>query len=159
MRYRVVFVCMILFRPIATLPQQPPNNTSQQGRASASPDLTNILDARINSEWQAIKNKDAKALGEILTDDYVGVEADMNGERYKWKALSELRESVVSDYNLSFLKVTPLCPDAAFARYEVVVRFPRKSSLVPFEKLLVGELWVKRDGAWKSMHYQETKVK
>jgi hypothetical protein len=125
---------------------------------SPAADLTNLLDARIKAEWQAIKSKDQKAYGDLLADDFVAVEADGNGERYKSKAQSELQQSTVSDYTLSFLKVTPLCTDAAFARYEVFIRFPPKSA-VPFEKLLVGEIWVKRDGQWKALHYQESRVK
>jgi hypothetical protein len=54
--------------------------------------------------------------------------------------------------------VTSLGPEAAFVRYEVFIKFPPKS-LVPFEKLLVGEVWVKREGQWKALHYQETRVK
>jgi len=132
-----------------------------QSAASKSPvpaDLTNLLEAKIKAEWQAIKSKDQKAYGDLLTDDFVAVEADGGGERYKWKAQSELQQSAVNDYTLSFLKVTSLCSDAAFARYEVFIKFPPKSA-VPFEKILVGEIWVKREGQWKALHYQETRVK
>ncbi len=91
---------------------------SQDGaRSTPEADLAKLLDAKIKAEWQAIKNKDQKAYGELLTDDYVAVEADGGGERYKWKALSELQQSTVTDYTLSFLKVTTLCSDAAFVRY------------------------------------------
>jgi len=138
--------------------QQPEGKSGESAKSMASPELVNLLDAKIQAEWEAIKNKDQKALGELLTDDFIGVEADREGERYKWKALAELQNSAVTDYTLSFLKVTQLCVDAAFVRYEVFVRFPPKST-VRFEKILVGEVWVKRDGVWKSMHYQETKVK
>ncbi len=134
--------------------QQPERGTSH----TAQTELTNLLDAKIKAEWESIKNEDQKALGELLTDDYVAVEADGGGERYKWKALSELQQSTVTDYTLSFLKVSTLCSDAAFVRYEVFVRFPPKSA-VPFEKILVGEIWVKREGHWKALHYQETRVK
>src|SRR6516225_7693885 len=133
-------------------PQSPP------AKLFAPAEFTNLLDAKIKAEWQAIKTKDQKAYGDLLADEFVGVEADGNGERYKSKALSELQQSVVSDFTLSFLKVTPLCTDAAFARYEVFIKFPPKSA-VPFEKLLVGEIWVKREGQWKALHYQETRVK
>jgi len=138
--------------------QQPQAGTSQPTRSTPQAGLTKLLDAKIKAEWQAIKNKDQKAYGELLTEDYAAVEADGGGERYKGKALSELQQSTVTDYTLSFLKVTTLCPDAAFARYEVFIRFPPKS-VVPFEKILVGEIWVKRDGQWKALHYQETRVK
>jgi len=138
--------------------QKPQGTNKPAAKAAAAQDLTNLLDGRIKAEWQAIKAKDQKALGELLTEEYVGVEADAQGERYKWKALSELQQSSVADATLSFLKVTQLCPDAALARYEVFIKFPPKSA-VPFEKVLVGEIWVKRDGQWKSLHYQETRVK
>ena len=131
---------------------------SQAAKSAAPADLTNVLDARIKVEWEAIKNKDKKAYGELLTDDYIAVEADGGGERFKWQAVRELEQSVVTDYTLSFLKVTPLCPDAAFVRYESFIRFPPKST-VRFEKILVGEIWVTRGGQWKAVHYQETRVK
>jgi len=138
--------------------QQPASVSGRTAKAAAQIDLTNLLDAKINAEWEAIKNRDQKAYGEALTDDYIAVEADGGGERYKSKALSELQQSSVTDYTLSFLKVTSLCSDAAFVRYEVFIRFPPKS-VVPFEKILVGEIWVKRDVQWKVLHYQETRVK
>src|SRR6516162_1044644 len=87
--------------------QQP---QSAPSTSAAPADLTNLLETKIKAEWQAIKSKDQKAYGDLLTEDFVAVEADSNGERYKWKAQSELQHSAVSDYALSFLKVTPLCP-------------------------------------------------
>jgi hypothetical protein len=138
--------------------QNQQGTAGQTARPAAPPELTNLLDAKIKAEWQAIKDKDPKAYGDLLTEEYVAVEADGGGERYKWKALSELQESAVADFTLSFLKVTPLCTDAAFARYEVFIKFPPKAA-VRFETILVGEIWVKREGQWKALHYQETRVK
>jgi len=142
----------------AAQPQEPAVKPPEWQKSNAPQELVDLMDGKIKAEWDAIKNKDPKALGALLTDDFIGVEADREGERYKWKALAELQNSAVTDYTLSFLKVTQLCADAAFVRYEVFIRFPPKST-VRFEKIMVGEVWVKRDGAWKSMHYQETRVK
>ena len=163
MRNWMLCSCIALALPCFAFAQQPAAAGKAAARtpsenAMAQPKLAELLDAKIKAEWQAIKNKDQKAYGELLTDDYVAVEADGGGERYKWKALSELQESAVTDYTLSFLKVTSLCPDAAFVRYEVFIKFPPKSAM-RFEKILVGEVWVKRDGQWKELHYQETRVK
>ena len=158
MRIQIVWVCSALMMGGFAFAQKPQGTNKPDAKASAAQDLTNLLDARIKAEWQAIKSKDQKALGDLLTEEYVRVEADAQGERYKWKALSELQQSSVADTTLSFLKVTQLCPDVAFARYEVFIKFPPKSA-VPFEKVLVGEIWVKREGQWKSLHYQETRVK
>lgn len=147
----VLVVGQLTFRELAS-------TTRQAAKSKAQTDLTNLLDTRIKAEWEAIKIKDEKAYGELLADDYIAVEADGGGERFKWKALSELKQSVVSDYSLSFLKVTELCPGTAFARYEAFIKFPSKST-VRFEKILVGEVWVSRGDQWKALHYQETRVK
>jgi hypothetical protein len=158
MRNEFAWACAALVLVGFFFERNPQGATSQPAKPAAQSELANLLDARIKAEWQAIKDKDQKAYGDLLTEEYVAVEADGGGERYKWKALNELQQSTVADYALSFLKVTPLCPDAAFARYEVFIKFPAKST-VPFEKILVGEIWVKREGQWKALHYQETRVK
>jgi len=155
---RIAALCAFSLLGSFAFAQQPQEAPKQPAKSEASSELTNLLDAKIKAEWEAIKKKDQKAYGDLLTDDFVGVEADNNGERYKWKALSELEQSTVADYTLSFFKVTSLCPDAAFVRYEVFIRFPPQS-LVKFEKILVGEIWVKRDNQWKVLRYQETRVK
>jgi len=158
MRKKIGWACAAFLLGCSVFGQQPQGGTNQPPKSTGAAELTNLFDAKIKAEWEAIKNRDQKAYGELLTDDFVGVEADGGGERYKWKALSELQESAVTDYTLSFLKVTSPCPDAAFVRYEVFVKFPPKSA-VRFEKILVGEVWVKRAGQWKELHYQETRVK
>jgi hypothetical protein len=163
MRCRTLFalVCLALSWPCLAR-----NAAAQSGAtagqtakpAAGSSDLTNLLDAKVKAEWEAFKKKDKKAYGDLLADDYVAIEADGDGERTKGRMLREIEHNMMTDYTLSFLKVTPLCPDVAFVRYEVFFRFPPKSA-VPFEKALIGELWVKRDGQWKALHYQETRVK
>jgi ketosteroid isomerase-like protein len=159
MRNYLILVCaLFVLRGTGVYGQEPAAKPAEWQKSNAPQELVDLIDAKLKVEWDAIKNKDAKALGELLTDDYIAVEADREGERYKWKVLAELQNSAVTDYTLSFLKVTQLCPEAAFVRYEVFVRFPPKST-VHFEKIMVGEVWVKRDNLWKSMHYQETKVK
>ena len=161
MKYFAWVCAVILLEGIAFGQQGQPQGqgaSNEPAKSATASDLGNLFEAKIKAEWQAIKDKDQKALGALLAEDFVGVEADGRGERYKWKALSELADSAVTDFTLSFLKVTPLCADAAFVRYEVFVRFPPKSA-VPFEKILVGEVWIKREGLWRALHYQETKVK
>jgi hypothetical protein len=158
MRNELALACAGLAMACFVFGQNQQGTAGQTAKPAAPPELTNLLDAKIKAEWQAIKEKNQKAYGDLLAEDYVAVEADGGGERYKWKALNELEESAVTDFTLSFLKVTPLCTDVAFARYEVFVKFPPKSA-VRFEKILVGEIWVKREGQWKALHYQETRVK
>ncbi|HKM67479.1 MAG TPA: nuclear transport factor 2 family protein [Candidatus Acidoferrum sp.] len=158
MQKYIAGTCGALLLTCFVFGQNPKATSSQPAKSTADAELTNLFDAKIKAEWQAIKSKDQKAYGDLLAEDFVAVEADGGGERYKWKALNELQQSAVADYTLSFLKVTSLCSEAAFVRYEVFIKFPPKS-VVPFEKILVGETWVKREGQWKVLHYQETRVK
>ncbi len=67
-----------------------------------------MFDAKIKAEWEALKNKDKKAYGDLLADDYQGVEVDGRGERTKIQAINELADTNVSNYTLWGLKVIPL---------------------------------------------------
>jgi hypothetical protein len=124
--------------------------------ANAPPE--EVFQAKVKAEWEAIKNKDKKAYAEILAEDYQGVEVDSRGERNKIQALNELAESNVFNYTLFGFKFIPLGKDAAFVIYEVTMQFPPKSQ-VRYSRVYITELWMKRDGEWKEVHYQETHVK
>lgn len=117
-----------------------------------------MFEAKIKAEWEAIKNKDKKAYAELLADDYEGVEVDGKGERTKTQALIELADTNVANYTLWGYKLIPLGPDAAFVIYESTIQFPPRS-VVRFSRVYITELWVKRSGQWKELHYQETHVK
>lgn len=141
------------------LAQQPPssakNGKNEQASNSA---LKDLFEAKIKTEWEALKNKDQKAYGDLLADDYQGVEVDGRGERNKLQAINELTQQNVFNYTLWGLKVTPLGADAAFVIYEVTMQFP-PTAQIRYSRVYIGELWVKRGGEWKELHYQETRVK
>ena len=79
-------------------------------------------------------------------------------ERTKIQALNELADTNVFNYTLWGLKVIPLGPDAAFVIYESTMQFPPKSA-IRYSRVYISEVWVKRAGQWKEVHYQETHVK
>ena len=128
------------------------------GSVSGDSGLKDLFQTKIKAEWEAIKNKDKKAYAELLADDYQGVEVDGKGERTKSQALNELAEGNAFSYNLWGYKLIPLGPDAAFVIYEVTMQFAPKSD-VRYSRVYITELWVKRAGQWKELHYQETHVK
>jgi hypothetical protein len=157
-----VFACIAGLASVA-LAQQPatPAKTPESGSSSsvsADSTLKDMFDAKIKVEWDAIKNKDKKVYGDLLADDYQGIEVDGRGERTKIQALNELADTNVFNYTLWGLKVIPLGPEAAFVIYESTIQFPPKS-VVRYSRVYIGELWVKRAGQWKELHYQETHVK
>jgi Domain of unknown function (DUF4440) len=164
---RVCFVCLCMVGMFPILAQQLPAQQPQMpnafgerksGVSSEEAKLRDMWEAKVKSEWEAIKNKDRKAYGDLLADEYQGVEVDGKGERNKLQAVNELAAGNVFTYTLWGLKLIPAGPDAILVIYEVTMQFPPKSQ-VRFSRLYISELWVKRAGEWKEVHYQETHVK
>ena len=120
--------------------------------------METLFETKVKQEWEALKNRDKQAYGDLLADDYEGVEVDGRGERNKLQSINEMAELNVSNYTLWGFKVTPLSPDAVFVIYEVTMQFPPRSQ-VRYSRVYIGELWVKRGGHWRELHYQETHVK
>jgi len=125
---------------------------------SADSGLKDMFEAKIKTEWEALKNKDKKSYAELLADDYQGVEVDGRGERNKIQAVNDLVEQNVANYTLWGYKLIPLGPDAALVIYESTIQFPPKAQ-IRYSRVYISELWVKRAGQWKELHYQETRVK
>jgi len=161
MRNGFVFACIAGLTSLA-LAQQPTMPTkfgeSKPAGTSADSSLKDMFEAKIKAEWEAIKNKDKKAYGDLLADDYKGVEVDGRGERTKIQVLNELVDGNVFNYTLWGYKLIPLGPDAAFVIYESNMQFPPKAQ-VRYSRVYITELWMKQAGEWKEVHYQETHVK
>jgi hypothetical protein len=131
---------------------------TQAGDASAPKKLSDLLESKIRAEWAAYKNKDKKAYGEFLADDFMAVEEDGNGERTKAQVLREVDQSVVHDYQVQLFRVDPIAPGAQLVTYENMIQFPRGSAN-RFEKIFISEIWVRRNSEWKLWRYQATRVK
>jgi hypothetical protein len=162
MQSRFIYVCVAWLTSLALAqpPATPPKPSGGQPTSSTSAELNlkDLFQSKIKTEWEALKNKDKKAYGELLADDYQGVEVDGRGERNKLQAVNEMVDTNVFNYTLWGYKLIPLGPDASFVIYEVTLQFPPKS-VVRFSRVYITELWVKRAGEWKELHYQETHVK
>jgi hypothetical protein len=55
----------------------------QQEQAPVQPELNNVLELKVRAEWDAYKKKDKTALADLVSDDFVGVEANGQGTRTK----------------------------------------------------------------------------
>jgi hypothetical protein len=158
---RFTFACVAGLTSV-TLAQQPTVPTQfgkeKSTEVSANSSLRDVFQGKIKEEWEALKNKDKKAYGELLADDFQGVEVDGRGERNKVQAVNELGETNIFNYTLWGFKLIPLPPHGAFVVYEVTMQFPPKAQ-VRYSRVYITELWMKRAGQWKEVHYQETHVK
>ena len=162
-RVRECFVIALIagLTSVTMAQQSVAQSKTSERQPSGSPSdsvLKDMFDAKIKVEWEALKKKDKKAYGDLLADDYQGVEVDGRGERTKIQALNELPDTNIFNYTLWGLKVIPLGSDAAFVIYESTLQFPPKSA-VRYSRVYISELWVKRAGQWQEVHYQETHVK
>jgi len=162
MRDYFVFAGIVWLTSLA-LAQHPPmpvktGESRQSGHVSADSGLKGLFESKIKVEWEALKNKDKKGYAELLADDYEGVEVDGRGERNKIQAVNELADTNVFNYTLWGFKLIPLGTDATLVIYEVTMEFPPKAQ-VRYSRVYISELWVKRAGQWKELHYQETNVK
>jgi hypothetical protein len=156
-------LCLVVLLCCTGWAQQPsttptPGSAQQPGPASPEDKLKELLAANVKAEWEAFKNKDKKAFSDLLTDDFAAVEDDNQGMRKKAQAVAEVDQSVVKDYNLFALRVIPLESNTALVTYELSMLFPPQAA-VRFKRVLVSEIWVKRDGQWKQRYYQETHVR
>jgi hypothetical protein len=174
MRVHFALACMVVLISLAPAqqtaapspaPKAPPATKSAKipeapvlSGNPVDPKLKELFESKIIAEWEALKHKDKKAYAELLADDYQGVEVDGKGERNKIQVLSELAAENVFDYTLWGFKLIPLDPDAVLAIYETTMQFPPKAQ-VRYTRVYISELWVKRAGQWKVLHYQETHVK
>lgn len=134
--------------------------SQQPSAAPASPSVrrTEMFTAKVTAEWDAFKKKDKKAYSDLLADDFAAVEDDNQGMRTKAAAVAEVDRSVVNDYHLFALRVIPLNSDSALVTYELTLQFPPKAT-VRFKRVLVSEVWLKRNNQWKERYYQETHVR
>jgi hypothetical protein len=136
----------------------PGGENREAGNAPSDSALKDMFQAKIKAEWEALKNKDKKAYSELLAEDYQGVEVDGKGERNKVEAVNELAQQNVYNYTLWGFKLIPIQSDAALIIYESTMQFPPKSQ-IHYSRVYISELWIKRAGQWKEVHYQETRVK
>lgn len=160
---RTCLVLMVVWLASFALAQKPlipdhPGESQKAGGTVSDSALKEMFEAKIKSEWEALKNKDRKAYAELLADDYQGVEVDGKGERNKTQAVNELGDQNVFNYTLWGFKLIPVGPEAALVIYESTMQFPPKAQ-VRYSRVYISELWVKRAGQWKEVHYQETRVK
>ena len=162
MGFRGGWFCVVLAVSSFAMAQAAPKADAKASQTSAgepaNPALSALLEANVKTEWDAFQKKDKKAYGHLLADDFVAVEDDGQGQRTKAAVLGEIDRSNIYKYYLFAVKVIPLNPDAAQVTYELTMQFPLGAQN-RLKRVLISELWVKRDGQWKQRYYQETRVR
>jgi len=124
--------------------------------SSAAPTLEATISERIHRIWQAYGKGDIDAHNALLADDYTAIFPD-GTLHLRRPTLEEIRSNPMSSFALSELRVTQVTPDTALASYVADVEGPLHGKTIHI-RWRVGELWVKRQGEWKSRSYQPTPI-
>jgi hypothetical protein len=149
---------MILVLAATGLAQQKPRKQQKKGApAKADANLASTLEAKVTQAWDDYKNKRKDAFAANLTDDFFIVDESGLGPRDRKSNLEDFDRFTLRQYVLRDITVKPIGQDSALVMYKAeysgdVGRQPVR------EKLAVGEIWVKRDGAWKCMYAQMTRM-
>jgi hypothetical protein len=130
-----------------------------KGKTSAGGALQATLEQRERAGWEAYKNKDAKAFTALCSPDYTSGLADGQGRHDLKATLDAMNSITLHRYELSNFRITPLGPNVALVTYDAQVNMAIGSGAPQDGKLYVSDLYVKRGGQWKALHYQETDVK
>jgi hypothetical protein len=112
-----------------------------------------IIDREVKT-WEYSKTKELDKLKEILADDYVGYFGKKTMTQQD--VISSLEKATVRSYELINVKVKAATKDVAIMYYLAnqngVKR--RRHTLVP--KVAAAATYLKRNGVWYSVFYQET---
>lgn len=128
-------------------------------RAQVQPDTAKLreeLMALERQSWDYMKERDRGALRRFLADDLLQVYAD--GSRY-YK--NDFLDYMV-DYRLDSYEVEPgyqvhvIGPTVAILVYRVAFRGTPRFELAKTDKVLATSTYVRRDGKWTGVLYQET---
>lgn len=151
----ITIIISITLSGILPLASAKPTEAGKVARKSA---LHEELIAKEKEVWAAYKAKDAKALAQLLAEDYYAVE-DADGEiMSKAEAIQSVPELDLQKFEMQNLAVIEINENAAIVRYKVKIEgAAHKHEFIPHWSM-VSSTWVKRAGKWQNLMYQETKI-
>lgn len=132
-------------------------STPTTPKAQVLPQMTKedgqVITAREINVWEFSKTKQLDKLREILADDYVGYFS--TGSMRPSDVLNLLRKSTFTDYHLSNINVKPIAADVAIITYNVVQDVTGADGVKWVPEVASSATYVKRNGNWYSVFYQE----
>jgi len=120
------------------------------------PTLREQLMAMERQSWEFLRSRDRAAMRRFLPDDALQIYAD--GTRYTKSQVIDY----MPDYRLDRYDIEPtyglrmISPDAALLIYRVTSRGAARFDRPETSKVLATSLYVRRDGKWRAVLYQET---
>lgn len=112
--------------------------------------------AKEKAVWDAIKNKDYEAFGNMLAEDQL----EVTGEAVFDKAgsIASVKQFEPSEVVFSDWKYLPIDKDAFAVTYTVNMKGKYSGKEFPAETDRASSAWVNRQGKWLAVFHQECKV-
>jgi uncharacterized protein (TIGR02246 family) len=155
---KVIVGMIVLALATALWAQHPAVKPGQTGMAGHG-NLQTRLEQMEKAGWQAYKNKDAKAFKALCWPDYTAVLADGAGERSLESTVAAMKEITILEYTLSGFRVSVIGPQSAILTYTATSRIQIGKGQPQSSKMAITDVFVKRDGEWKSIRYHESEIK
>ena len=136
-------------------------SSSQKSGAAAVPQMSkeegNIITQREISVWEYSKTKQFDKLREILADDYIGYFT--SGNMQPSEDINLLRNTTITSYHLSNITVKPVADNVAIIYYDVNQDVTSADGQKWIPEVAASSVYVKRNGVWYSVFYQEMPAK
>ncbi len=147
MRLRIVAVIMVALLTSAHTP------TADAGGAN---DGTAAQVISLEKKgWEALKKQDVEGLAGMTADDFVGIFDD--GSRVtKDELLKTLPDFRVTKYDLSDIKAVRVTRDVVLLTFKAKYTTKTKGQDAATKSVHAASEWVRRDGKWLNVFYQET---
>ena len=132
---------------------QTTTTTQKQALPQMSVEEGKLITAREINVWEYSKTKQYDRLREILADDYVGYFT--TGNMQPSSVINLLRKSTFTDYHLSNINVKPVAENVAIITYNVLQDVTGEDGVKWVPEVAAAATYVKRNGIWYSVFYQE----
>ena len=136
-------------------PAPPAANANASSEAAAPMTEAGAIAAE-KSVWDAIKNKDYAAFGNMLADDQLEVTSD--GVREKAASIATIKDFEPSEVVLSDWKFLSIDKDAFVVIYTASTKGKYKGKEYPPLTARASSAWVKRGGKWLAVYHQECEI-
>ena len=146
---------ILLFPVIFSLAhcKQPVAKPASSAVPQMSKEEGSIITQREISLWEYSKTKQFDKLREILADDYIGYFS--SGNMQPSDVINQLRRSAFLSYHLSNITVKPVAENVAIIYYHLLQDVTGADGVKWVPELAASSVYVKRNGIWYSVFYQE----
>jgi hypothetical protein len=144
--------------PTANHEAPPPTNASSPSAPAAVAMTEAGAIATEKAIWDALKNKDYAAFGNMLAEDSLEVTSD--GVFDKAGSTAGIKDFEPSEVALSDWKFLSIDKDAFLITYSVSVKGKFKGKEIPkeMESARASSAWVSRGGKWLAIYHQECPI-